>query len=164
MVFVFTGFDSSNWNLNTWVTHHITLNITGISYLESHSSSDHFEEEDCKSLVIFFIGDFNIHTPTRTLNLSSILHVYDITISLLSLHQFAIHNNAFFFFNFMIIFILSMIVLLRLSFFPTLLKTVFTPFMLHLLYLISMFFMLFMCHLNFSINILAILIHVCHII
>jgi hypothetical protein len=36
--------------------------------------------------------------------------------------------------------------------------------MLHLLYLISMFFMLFMCHLNFSINILAILIHVCHII
>ena len=146
------------WTLEPLIN--ITLNITGILYLESHSSLDHFEEEDCKSLVIFFIGDFNIHTPTRTLNLSSILHVYDITRSLLSLHQFAIHNNAFFF-NFMIIFILSMIVLLRLSFFPTLLKTVFTPFMLHLLYLISMFFM---CHLNFSINILAILIHVCHII
>jgi len=84
---------------DTKTTYHVTLDITNLSNMELCIGSNYLKTRDNKIILISMISHSNIHTPNHALNLSSILHVVDITNSLLFMSLFFIGDNFLFKFH-----------------------------------------------------------------
>lgn len=95
----FYDFDCLDCDSDTKTTYHVTLDITNLSNMELCISSNHLKTRDNKIISISIISHSNIHTLNHALNLSSILHVVDITNSLLFMSWFFIDDNFLFKFH-----------------------------------------------------------------
>lgn len=80
------------WFPNTGATHHATT----LSSPDEYNGSDTLRVGDSTQLSISHVGRVSLSTPYRSLSLSNILHVSNLSTSLLSVQHFASDNNVFF--------------------------------------------------------------------
>ncbi|KAM0014676.1 putative RNA-directed DNA polymerase [Helianthus debilis subsp. tardiflorus] len=87
------------WLTDTGSNSHVTPDLTSLDNSEAYLGNDSLHVGDGNPLPIVHIGSSQIYSPTKTLNLSNILHVPQIKKNLLSVQKFCTDNDVFFEFH-----------------------------------------------------------------
>lgn len=64
-----------NWFSDIGITHHVTPDISSLSYINDYHGQDQLHVGDGNGLKISYTGYGKIHTPTCPFNISNMLHV-----------------------------------------------------------------------------------------
>jgi hypothetical protein len=86
----------NNWYTDSGATDHITSELDKLVIREKYNGGEKVHTASGSGTTISHIGKSFIHTPTRKLQLSNILHVPKATKSLMPIHHFSLDNNVFF--------------------------------------------------------------------
>ncbi|XP_019163612.1 PREDICTED: probable H/ACA ribonucleoprotein complex subunit 1-like protein [Ipomoea nil] len=90
---------SQVWIPDPGATNHVTPDIAALSTYEEYTCNDILRVGDGKALSISRVGHASFNTPSRSVQLSNILHVRSLSTSLLSVQKFALDNKVFFEFH-----------------------------------------------------------------
>ncbi|KAF8391616.1 hypothetical protein HHK36_023922 [Tetracentron sinense] len=87
---------SDSWFPDSGATHHITSDLSNLTFSNSYNGSDSVKIGNGSSLAIHHIGHSTIHTPTSHFKMKNILHVPSVAKNLLFVNKFTKDNNCLF--------------------------------------------------------------------
>ncbi|KAJ0882624.1 putative RNA-directed DNA polymerase [Helianthus annuus] len=90
---------STSWLPDTGSNSHVAFDHSGFEHSEPYYGEDSLRVGNGKGLPILHIGSSKLYSPTKTFNLSNILHVPQIKHNLLSVQQFCHVNKVYFEFH-----------------------------------------------------------------
>jgi hypothetical protein len=86
----------THWYTDSGATDHITSKLDKLAAHDQYNGAGKVHTASGAGMEISHTSNSFIHTSTRQLKLSNILHVPKATRNLLSIHHFALDNNIFF--------------------------------------------------------------------
>lgn len=87
------------WYLDTGANHHVTPDLSFLSFHHPYSWTSHVVVGDGQILPVSNTGSGILSLPSKSLQLTNILHVPRISTKLLSIHQLISNNNYFIVFH-----------------------------------------------------------------
>lgn len=86
----------TNWYSNTGTTDHVTGDLEKLTMRDRYQGADQVHTASGTGMEIEQIGHSVVHAPSGDLALNNILYVPQTNKSLVSVHKFAVDNDAFF--------------------------------------------------------------------
>ena len=90
----YASINNQNWLADSGATHHITNSLNNLDKSHEYAGSDEVKVGNGTGISISNIGSSKFSSPHSSFTLKDILHDPDITMNLLSVHKFTLHNGV----------------------------------------------------------------------